>query len=162
MKITLKAFGHFRYRKKIEPKFSQVCYFNRSCHTRSVGLGHYCLPKVSNGFKAKMYSQVSDQSYESDKKTACALTKCYPFTWPEATKRSRLRLRLWLLTAWKTLSGQSHCPIHCAEHDTITHWRHDDVYWGISRWRPEQWMLPPLVINGPMTLHACNINHTNW
>ena len=36
----------------IKPKFSQVCYFILSCDTQSVGLGQYCLTKVSNGFKS--------------------------------------------------------------------------------------------------------------
>ena len=45
-----------RLRWPIEPKFSQVCYFICiRCDPRSVGLGQYCLPKVSNGFKHKKY-----------------------------------------------------------------------------------------------------------
>ena len=42
-----------RLRRPIEPKFFYrfvILHVYISCDTRSVGLGQYCLPKVSNGF----------------------------------------------------------------------------------------------------------------
>ena len=36
---------------RVSLNFHRFVIFYRSCDTWSVGLGHYCLPKVSNGFK---------------------------------------------------------------------------------------------------------------
>ena len=53
-----------RLRWPIEPQFSQVFFLYRSCDTQSLGLGQYCLPKGSNGFKRKKnYKSVGNTKF---------------------------------------------------------------------------------------------------
>ena len=42
---------------RLSLNFHRFVILYRSCDTRSVGLGQYCLPKVSNGFKQNQISQ---------------------------------------------------------------------------------------------------------